>query len=155
MTGVVASVATRVPKNCFAAQCDRDRCKLDLDGAPNVRVVIDLDCGALSIPPDQKRCDYVFIGEEASATWVSPIELKSGRFSASGALEQLKSGTGVADKWLPQGIALRFVPVLAHDKPIHKEDRRRLLSRTLTLRGKTSKTMLLKCGDQLTKALRT
>ena len=152
MKSIVALVVNSVPENCLATQCNEDGCKLSLDGAPTVRVVIDMDCGALSIPQHQKRCDYVFVGEEGNTTWVSPIELKSGRFSASGVLEQLKGGIGVADKWLPQGIALQFVPVLAHGKSIHKEDRRRLLSRTLTLRGKMSKTMLLKCGDRLTKA---
>lgn len=148
-----ALVAKGMPENCLATQCNKDGCNLSLNGAPRTHVVIDLDCGALSIPQDQRRCDYVFVGEQSSTTWVSPIELKSGRFSVSKVLEQLSGGAGVADKWLPQGIALQFVPVLAHGKSIHKEDRRRLLSRTLNLRGRTSKTMLLKCGDPLTKAL--
>ena len=154
MSGPVKEVARKVPNDCQVTQCNKDRCKLRLDGAPTARIVIDLDCRDLSIPQHQKRCDYVFVGEEGNTAWVSPIELKSGRFSASGALEQLKGGIAVADNWLPQVIiALQFVPVLAHGKPIHKEDRRRLLSSTLKLRGKTSKAMLLKCGDRLTKAL--
>ena len=154
MSGVSARVAKKVPLNCQASRCSKDGCKLDLIGSPQQRVVVDLDCKSLSLPGDQKRCDYVFIGEENNTIWISPIELKSGRFSVSGALDQLNGGIGVVDKWLPQGVALQFVPVLAHGKSIQKEDRRRLLSRSLKLRGKTSKTMLLKCGDRLTKALR-
>ena len=155
MSSPVKEVARKVPNDCQVTRCNKDGCKLGLDGAPEARVVIDLDCGDLSIPQHQKRCDYVFVGEDEDTTQVSPIELKSGRFSASGALEQLKGGIAVADNWLPQVIiALQFVPVLAHGKSIHKEDRRRLLSRTLKLRGKKSKAMLLRCGDQLTKALR-
>ena len=154
MRGVVALVVNGVPGNCLATQCNKDGCKLGLNGVPEARVVVDLDCGDLSIPQHRKRCDYVFFAEEEDTTWVSPIELKSGRFSASGVLEQLQGGIEVADKWLPRVIELKFVPVLAHGKSIHKEDRRRLLSRTLKLRGKKSKAMLLRCGDQLTKALR-
>lgn len=154
MSGVSAEIARKVPRNCHATKCSKDGCNVDLDGSPEQRVIVDLDCNSLSIPDDQKRCDYLFVGEEDNTTWISPIELKSGRFSVSSTLAQLIGGVGVADKWLPQGIALRFVPVLAHGKPIHKQDRLRLLSRSLNLRGKTSKTMLLKCGDRLTKALR-
>lgn len=154
MSEVLAKVAKKVPRNCHATKCSKDGCKVDLNGSPQQSVVVDLDCKSLSIPDDQKRCDYVFVGEEDNTIWISPMELKSGRFSVSSTLAQLGGGVEVADKWLPQGVALRFVPVLAHGKPIHKDDRRRLLSRTLSLRGKTSKTMLLKCGDRLTNALR-
>ena len=47
-----------------------------------------MDCDALKIPRQQKRCDYLFIGEEETATWIAPIELKSGRLRATEVLDQ-------------------------------------------------------------------
>ncbi len=89
MRGVAADVARKVPRECQATQCKKEGCKLNLKGSPQERVVVDLDCKTLSIPDDQKRCDYVFVGEEGITTWVSPIELKSGRFSVSRALARI------------------------------------------------------------------
>ena len=113
-----------------------------------------MDCAALPIPDDRKRCDYLFVGEGGDATLVAPIELKSGRFSVSAVLEQLDGGVKVADQWLPQGSSFRFVPVLAHGKPIHPQDLKTLRSRKLKLRGQKKITELIRCGDALTKALR-
>lgn len=38
-------------------------------------LIVDLDCATLPIQEDQKRCDYLFIGEEDNTAWVAPIEL--------------------------------------------------------------------------------
>ena len=113
-----------------------------------------MDCAALPIPDDRKRCDYLFVGEGGDATLVAPIELKSGRFSVSAVLEQLEGGVKVADQWLPQGSSFRFVPVLAHGRTIHRSNLKALRSRKLKLRGQKKITELIKCGDALTKALR-
>ena len=112
MSGSVDTVIKIVPAICQAKHCDKDGCRVDLTGATQVRVIVDLDCGSLSIPNARKRCDYLFVGEEGNTTCVVPIELKSGRFSASKILEQLKGGSNLADTWLPQGISLQFFPDL-------------------------------------------
>ena len=153
MSSVATAVARKVPKGCHATQCKKDGCMISLASAPQVRVIIDLDCNALSIPQTWKRCDYLFVGEDGSNTWVSPIELKSGKFSVSSALDQLGGGVKMADTWLPPGISFQFVPILAHGRTINREERRRLLSRTIALRGKKKKTMLIKSGEKLEKAL--
>ena len=118
-------------------------------------VLVDMDCNALSIPNNWKRCDYLFVGEERNATWVAPIELKSGRLSVSQVLEQLEGGARMANIWLPQGVSFQLAPVLAHGKTIHRNDLRVLRSRKIQLRGQRRGTALIKCGEQLTKALST
>lgn len=118
-----------------------------------MRILVDMDCDALSIPNNWKRCDYLFVGEERNATWVAPIELKSGRFSVSAVLEQLEGGTRMANRWLPQGVTLQFAPVLAHGKKIHRNALKRLRAEKLQLRGQRKGIAVIKCGDQLTKAL--
>jgi len=112
-----------------------------------------MDCNDLPIPAAEKRCDYLFVGEERNATWVAPIELKSGRLSVSEILEQLEGGTRMANMWLPQGVTLQFAPVLAHGKKIHRNDLNRLRDKRLQLRGQRKGITVIKCGDRLTKAL--
>lgn len=118
-----------------------------------MRVLVDMDCNALSIPEDWKRCDYLFVGEDRDAIWIAPIELKSGRLSVSEVLEQLEGGARMADRWLPQGISFQLAPVLAHGKAIHRNALKVLRAKKIQLRGQRRRTALIKCGDQLTKAL--
>ena len=153
MKGVVAQVAGRVCSCCHAKRCEEDGCRVDLKGAPPVRVIVDMDCDALRIPDEQKRCDYLFFGEERDTTWVVPIELKSGRFSVSAVLEQIEGGAGKADAWLPEGISFRFVPVLVHDGKLHRQDLIALRARKVQLRKQKKGVVLIKCGQPLTKAL--
>ena len=153
MKGVVAQVAGRVCSYCHTRRCEKDGCRVDLKGAPPVRVIVDMDCDALRIPDERKRCDYLFVGEGYDATCVAPIELKSGRLSASAVLEQIEGGIRMADAWLPRGIPFRFVSVLVHGKKLHRNDRKRLLSQKIQLRKQKRGVVLIRCGEPLTKAI--
>ena len=153
MSGTVAEIARIIPNSCRTTHCDKDKCRVDLAEAPPVRVIVDMDCDVLSIPNNWKRCDYLFVGEDHNETWVAPIELKSGRLSVSAVLEQLAGGTRMANKWLPQDVTLQFAPVLAHGKKIHRNDLKTLRAKKLQLRGQRKGIAVIKCGDQLTKAL--
>ena len=153
MSGTVASIARIIPDSCRTTHCNKDKCRVDLAGAPQVRVIVDMDCNALSIPNNWKRCDYLFVGEERNETWVAPIELKSGRLSVSAVVEQLEGGARMANRWLPQGATIQFAPVLAHGKTIHRTDLNTLRSKKLQLRGQRKGIAVIKCGDRLTKAL--
>lgn len=154
MTGPVAEFHKRVPVCCHGTRCHGGGCQVSLEGLPTVRVIVDMEkCDSLPIPPHQKRCDYLFVGEERSTTWVAPIELKSGRLKASVVLEQIEGGVSTADAWLPPGISFNFVPVLVHGKSIHRNDLRVLRNRRIAFRGQRKGTVLIKCGDRLKKAL--
>ena len=73
-----------------------------MKGAPAQRFVVDLDCSDLQPAlRGERRCDYLFIGKEGKASWVSPIEMKSGGFKAADVIDQLQSGASAADALLP------------------------------------------------------
>ena len=154
MRKVIEEIAAKVCSRCHARHCDKDGCRIGLEGTPPVRVIVDMDCEELQIPVDRKRCDYLFFGEEDRAICVAPVELKSGRVDVSAALEQLERGAEFAHDLLPQGASLRFVPVLAHGKGIHRKDLKRLLDKAIVLRGKKGKVQRIKCGEPLIRALR-
>ena len=68
MTELVKVVSDRVPSSCRASNCDKEGCRVSMKDAPPQRVLVDLDCNDLELAPTSKRCDYVFVGENA-ARW--------------------------------------------------------------------------------------
>ena len=152
MSGV-AAVASRIPARCESKRCNKDGCRIDLKGMQETRVLVDMDCCGLPIPEGHKRCDYLLVADGSNKTWTVPIELKSGRWKATDVLEQLQEGAEVAGTWLPKGISIELTPVLAHGKSIHPQNLKTLRSRKIHLRGQKKATVLIRCGDPLTKAL--
>ena len=123
-----------------------------MDKAPACRVVVDLDCEGLGIAQTGKRCDYLFVGEKQGAAYVAPIELKSGGFGVSAAIEQLQGGADIIDAWLPHESIFRFAPVLVHRKGVRREDRRILRSTKIKLRQQKIAPALIRCGAPLKNA---
>ena len=154
MNGTVTAIANRVPGCCHATRCNKDGCQIDLKGAPTTRLLVDMDCTALEIPNRENRCDYFFVGEDRSTTWVVPIELKSGRLKATQVLDQLEGGVRAVEPWLPQGITFQLVPVLAHGKAIHRIELKKLHSAKIQLRGQPRQIEIIRCGEALKQKLR-
>ena len=150
MSELVAAFAANVPPPCRASCCERHGCSVDLVGCSARRAVVDMDCLALPIPPEQERCDYLFVGEEDDTTWVVPIELKSGDIgNVNEVLRQLQGGAMTADAWLPEEGEFDFLPVVAHGKPIRLRSRERLRRLKVSLRGKTRAAETMRCGCPL------
>ena len=149
MGGLVESVADKVPCECHARRLRKEGCAVSLKGIEETRVVVDLDCDALDLAPEGKRCDYLVVGEESDAAWVAVVEHKGGAFKAGLVVEQLQGGADAADQWLPARSGFQFVPVLAHGKGVHKKDQRTLRSRKIKLRGQEKQTVLIGCGGGL------
>ena len=154
MSGLVESVADKVPSECHAKRLRKEGCSVSMKGISETRVVVDLDCNALDLAPASKRCDYLFVDEELNAAWVAAIEHKSGSFKAGPVVEQLQGGANAANKWLPAESSFQFIPVLAHRKGVHRNDQRTLRSRKIKLRGQEKQTVLIRCGQGLREALR-
>ena len=150
MNGVVEAVSHAVPGPCRVQACNKDGCSISVGTAAHRKVVVDLDCEALRIPLDRKRCDYLFFGEKRTRTWVIPIELKSGSFNGAAVVDQLQGGADEADAWLPQETRFQLVPLLVHRaKVVRKNDRTALRSGKVGLRGQMKQVVLSRCGDRL------
>jgi len=121
--------------------------------APRRHVLVDLDCKELESAPASKRCDFLFVGDDEHAAWVVPIELKSGAFTGGSLMEQLQGGANAADRWIPSGCSLQFVPVLASGRRIHRERLKSLRRVTVRLRGQRKRPVLIRCGAPLADAL--
>ena len=152
MKGLVQAVRQRVPAACLTQRYTKDRCSVRMDGLPAGHVTVDLDCTALVLPANAKRCDLVFVGEYQGGCWVAPIELKSGAFSAHAVAKQLQSGADLAQQWLPKQAKPEFAPVLAHGR-IRRQQLGELRKLTVTLGDKVRRLTLIKCGASLRQAL--
>ena len=156
MNGVVAVFAANVPPPCRAACCERHGCSVDLRGCSEKRAIVDMDCLAIPLPPDQQRCDYLFVGAEEGTTWVVPIELKSGSIgSVNEVLRQLEGGALTADAWLPGGCDFDFLPVVAHGKDMPRRAWNRLRRLRVRLRDKERSPGIIRCGGLLLDLLST
>lgn len=122
-----------------------------MKGAPRLRVTVDMDCKHLGI--QGSRCDYLFICEHQSRTWVVPVELKSGKFKVSDVRDQLQGGAQFAQTLLTAGDQFSFAPVLVHGKSVHRLELTKLRGIKISLRGKTEQPRLIRCGDPVTKVL--
>ena len=141
--------------NCRATRCSKDGCSISLQDAAPTRVVVDLDCRELEFAPRQRRCDYLFVGEDEDGARVVAMELKSGRFKAADAARQLQGGADLVDSWLPWKSSFRFVPVLAHGRTVPREEQKALRrsSNRVVLRGQVKQIELIRCGTALTAVL--
>ena len=154
MNGVIEAVSDAVPGRCRVHDCNRDGCSISVRTTAAKHIVIDLDCEALPIPHDRKRCDYLFFGEKGRRNWVAPIELKSGSFNAAAVIDQLQGGADEADAWLPPGMRFLFVPVLAHGTSVvRKRQRTEFRSIKINLRGQTRQVVMIRCGENLKNVL--
>ena len=150
MNGVVDAVSHAVPDSCRVHACNKDGCSISVRTAADRKAIVDLDCEALRIPHDRKRCDYLFFGEKGARSWVVPIELKSGSFNAADVVEQLQGGADEAGAWLPQEIRLQLVPLLVHGtKVVRKKQLVAFRSEKIDLRGQKKQVVLSRCGDNL------
>jgi len=124
-----------------------------MKGVPDDHVVVDFDCKALRAAAG-KRCDYLFLAQQGTTTWVAPIELKSGAFSPGSVAEQLQGGADMANGWLPTTQRFRFVPVVAHGRGILRARVKSLQKAAVTFRTQTRRPQLVRCGAPLAPLLR-
>ena len=154
MNGVIEAVSNAVPDPCRARDCNKDGCSISIRTAADRKVIVDLDCEALRIPHDRKRCDYLFFGEKGRRNWVVPIELKSGSFNAADVIDQLQGGADEADTWLPPDMRFLFVPILAHGTSVvRKRQRTEFRTTKINLRGRTRQVVMIRCDGRLKDAL--
>ena len=150
MKETVAAFAANVPPPCRASCCERHGCSVDLRSCLEGRVIVDMDCLAIPLRSDQRRCDYLVVGDEEAVTWVVPIELKSGSVgNVNEVLRQLEGGAMTADAWLPGGCEFEFLPVVAHGKDLPRRAWERLRRLKVSLRGKERSPGRVRCGDPL------
>lgn len=153
MSSSVTYIRNKVPGCCRATRCHKDKCGLGLKDTPTNRVIVDMDCTALNLS-NTIRCDYAFFNEDNGKVQVVPIELKGGKVgSVTHVASQLQGGADQAERLFPDNAQPRCTPVLAHKKPIHRDDLHKLRKARIRLGGRSWAIQITRCGGQLLEVL--
>lgn len=152
---VVSQVKRSINSECKVQQCRKNLCSLNLNDFQSPYLLIDMDHDrAPRGNQGGKKCDYIFIGEAKDVAWVAPLELKGGKFSASGVIEQLQAGAKVADSIVPTGVKTRFRPIVVHGRGIHRAELKRMNKRRIQFREQENLIGKARCGTSLFDALK-
>lgn len=84
----------------------------------------------------------------------TPIELKSSDASITKIEAQLKSGTAIIQKVISPNTSVKFRPIVALGKGLHRNQKRHLSRTKIEFHGKPHSIERINCGDPLSKALR-
>ena len=127
--------------------CSRDGCRVDLNGAPSPRLIVDADSAFPAHGMEGKRCDFIlFLSDGGGMLVVAPIELKSGDVDASEAVDQLRAGAAFADRLSRGEGGAKCQPILFHGKSIHRTQRIALARGKVNFRGRKLTVKTARCG---------
>ena len=160
MTGLVEAVRGKVDKACVENKgLKKKGCKISLQGAPRLRLVINFDKPGSPLGQNQKRCDYLFVGEVPHKRgWIVPLELKRGGEDATSQIVgQLQAGARAAEQLFSSNLTIIFRPVFASGGSMHKAQRTAMKKKINRVRFRDCYEPIrrLRCGDPLTRALGT
>lgn len=155
MCELVEVLKSKISSECHVGKCTKEGCNVPLKDAPSPRLLIDMDCRALDIPPDSGRCDFLFVGCEGTrgAGWVVPLELKRGGPRATEIVEQLRAGAQFAEDRIPAQHEPVFLPVAVYGGRLHRAESNKLKKSRISFRGKTYEIKLMRCNTPLKNAL--
>ena len=142
----------KVDDSCLSQECEKRGCEVGLTDVPCPFYLIDMD-HAKSLATGS-RCDYLLVGVDHGPNYdlyVAPLELKSSGFHAKAVSKQLAGGAKVARKIVPKA-RCQFVPVVAHNGA-HRREINKLTEHPVRFRGKPYAIKLMKCGEEVVKAL--
>ena len=157
MTTAIDAVQENTDPACHARRCRNSGCSLSLTGAPQPRILINLEHHDSPVPRQEPHCDFLLVAssENGNAEWVAPIELTTGRADANKFIRQLTAGAAIADSLIPRGIPLLFRPVAAYDGEMRRAERDKLLNpvNKITFRNQRESVRAVHCRSPLAKAL--
>ena len=155
MSGLLASVRRGFDPKCMVSgRPDRGGCSVSLEGAPESRIVIDLDKPSSPLSGNMTRCDnLVFAEERAEENWFTPLELKKGGLKPSKVVAQLQAGADAAFKAVGSH-SVNFQPVAVGRS--HRVDRTELKkpANKVRFRNQRRTVRVMRCGERLVDVLK-
>ena len=153
-TTAIDAIRAKTDPQCRVDICEDSGCSLSMSGAPSPGALISLEHPAAPVEVGQSRCDFLFVGgHDEDHPLVAPIELTTGKKSASEFLRQIRGGASVADRLLPSGVAFRFRPIAAHKRGLARGEIKTLRASRVPFRGQARPIKLVRCGSNLARAL--
>ena len=154
MSDFVNAVREKVSNKCCVRRCQKEGCRVPLSNDLRPFLLIDMDQRCFPSEKNGKRCDFLFFSGYEGKDWVVPMELQKGKASASKIITQLQAGAFIAEKLAPKGENLEFRPVAAYGGGLRRNELKIFRQTKVNFRQKHEFVRLIKCGTNLTQALR-
>lgn len=162
---MINQLKSKVKSDCIVTRIDKDGCKLTLERAMPVHLIIDLDKPNAPVSSSSPRKgDVIFFSEKGfgelsqeepwNTNWAVPVELKSGGASITTVYEQLLAGTKVIDKVLATNDECSFRPILALGGDMPRKQYSDLRRKRINFRGGRFQIKRVRCNSTLRDALR-
>lgn len=147
MSAALDRIREKASDDHCCESCSRDGCRVDLNGAPSPRLIVDADSAFPAHGMEGKRCDFIlFLSGGGRMLVAAPIELKSGNVDASEAVDQLRAGAAFADRLSQGEDEVDCRPILFHGKSIHRKQRADLARGKVNFRGRKLTVKIARCG---------
>lgn len=123
---------------------------MGLKQAPAPFILVDLDHPKSPVKSSSVKCDYLFFAAEGKAgLWVVPLELKSSGVNANRVSVQLQAGAKVAERIARGKSPVRFVPIVACGRKVHRKQYQELAQKRIRFRKGRHAIKLMQCGHPL------
>lgn len=150
---IVDRIRRGFPATCVTQRLERPGCRVYLSDTPKPRLLIDLDLPGSPLDEDSVRCDYLgFVDNVNRLFCVAPVEFK--RTWRENTVRQLQAGANEAEKHVPRDCEFSFRPIGVFER-FSPKAARTSMRRRVTFRGRSEPIRVIRCGDQLAKALGT
>ena len=150
MKSPLEEISPHIDSQCLANRVNKSGCAVGLQNAPTPFLLVDLDHPESPSKPNSRKCDYLFFAEEGKAgLWVVPLELKSSGVNANKVSAQLQAGAKIAERVTRGRSAIRFVPVVAHGRKVHRRQYLEFAKKRIAFRKERHVITLMSCGTEL------
>ena len=117
---VLENIRAQFNTESLVSSCGGEGCKVDMDGLPQERVVVNLETEFDSLKKTEKRCDRLLFFRDQGSLVVATIELKSGKAPESDVIEKTENSLTFASQIVSGLPRLKpiYVPILFEGRGI-------------------------------------
>ena len=117
---VLENIIAQFNTESLVTSCSGEGCKVDMDGLPQERVVVNLETEFDSLEKTEKRCDRLLFFTYQGSLVVATIELKSGKAPESDVIEKTENSLTFASQIVSGLPCLKpiYVPILFEGRGI-------------------------------------
>lgn len=117
---VLENISAQFNTESLVPSCGGEGCKVDMNGLPQERVVVNLEREFDSLNKTEKRCDRLLFFRNQGSLVVATIELKSGKAPESDVIEKTENSLTFASQIVSGLARLKtvYVPILFEGRGI-------------------------------------
>ena len=152
---LLETIRCQVGQDCLVeGRLTKHGCAVNMDNAPDPKLVLDFDKPGSPLQAPETRCDYLVAAEVGNGpAWVVVLELKRGKLHANEVVRQLQSGAAAAEQLVPQEEKVGFrAVVFCGSASKHEREELRKASK-IKFRKQREAVRLKACGQSLGEVL--